>query len=255
MLRKRPFYTRIALTGIAMYLAIEVLIFLGTLAFEPDIQLWYPVIVGGIVLAGGAFIYFWHPWGLVVGIIGGLLGIFFSLDGIRQNLASPESFLDFAYRPVIWFGGTILVLAGSIGGLIQHFRGRTSEQGPAASLRAAQGIVAIVIIISLASAALTIRGIHHVSANDRAGATIVEISGWRFSTDAISVPSGGETKLVIENNDANIHTFTVEGLGLDMKLGPFGDTLIVLDAPPPGRYEFHCRITGHEAMHGIITVE
>ena len=32
--------------------------------------------------------------------------------------------------------------------------------------------------------------------------------------------SRGPAKIVFENHDANVHTFTVDGLGLDVELGP-----------------------------------
>lgn len=252
---QKPFYTRIALLGIAMYLAIELIILLITVLFLPRSDLWYPLTVGGLALAGGAAIYFWHPWGLVVGVVGGLVSVTFALESIGTNLSSPDSFLDFAYRPIIWGGGTVLVLGGSLAGLVQHFRHRTSTDGPAVVARAAQGLVVVVAGVSLVSAVLTIAGVDHVSAEERRDATVVRIAGWHFDTDVITVASAGTSKLVIENRDVNIHTFTVDALDLDQQVGPRDDVLIEFDAPPPGRYEFHCRITGHEAMHGTLVVE
>lgn len=252
---KKPFYTRIALLGIAMYLSIEVIILVLTLAFLKPADVWYPLLVGGLALVAGAAIYFWHPWGLIVGIAGGIFSIPFSLDTIGENLSAPDSFLDFAYRPIIWGGGTILVLAGSAVGLVQHFRRRTSMHGPVPVVRAAQGLIAVVAAVSLVSAVLTVAGIDHVSAGERTDATVVKIESWHFSSDTVTVASGGAAKLVIENNDPNIHTFTVDVLGLDERLGPFDDALIAFDTAPPGRYEFRCRITGHDAMHGTLVVE
>jgi len=251
----RPFYTRIALLGIAMYLAIEMIILATTLAFLPRSDVWYPLIVGGLALTSGAAIYLWHPWGLVVGILGGLVGITFSLDSIGTNLSSPDSFFDFAYRPVIWSGGTVLVLGGSAAGLLQHVRGRTTGEGPPAIVRAARGLIAFVAVVSIGSAALTVVRIDRVSAGEREDATVLTISGWAFESRTLTIDSRGAAKLVIENNDANVHTFTVDALGLDTRLGPFDDTLIVIDSPTPGRHEFRCRIPGHESMRGTLIVE
>ena len=251
----KPFYTRIALLGVAMYLTIELIILVATLTLLPSSDLWYPLLVGGLALTVGILIYLWHPWGLVVGVLTGLVGILFSIDSLGANLSSPDSFFDFAYRPVIWAGGTVLVLGGSLAGLVQYFRHRTSTTGPASVVRAAQGLIGVVIFVSLFSAVLTMVGIDRVSADDRVGAMTVTISGWDFSTDALTVDHGGPAKIVFENHDANVHTFTVDGLGLDVKLGPLGDTLVVLDAPPPGSYAFRCRIPGHDKMRGTLTVE
>ena len=251
----KPFYTRLALLGIAMYLAIEVILLVVTLLFLPRSDLWYPLLVGGLALAGGAVIYFWHPWGLIVGVVGGLIGIMFSLDSIGTNLSSPDSFFDFAYRPVIWGGGTVLLLAGSTAGLVQHFRRRTSSAGPVPVVRAAQGLVGLVMVISLFSAVLTVASVDRVSADARAGATVVTISGWKFSKDALTIPGNGSTSLVIENKDAVVHSFTLDGLEMDKRLGPFEEARVVFDSPPPGRYKYRCRIPGHGSMRGTLMVE
>jgi hypothetical protein len=63
-LKEKPYYTRIALLGIAMYLFIEVVILIVTLIFEPS-EWAYACIVGGIAGALGAVIYFVRPWGLL----------------------------------------------------------------------------------------------------------------------------------------------------------------------------------------------
>jgi plastocyanin len=249
----RPYYTRLALAGIAVYIVIEVIILTTTLIIEPS-EWEYAVIVGGVALAGGLAIYFWQPWGLVAGLLGGLFGIAFSLDGIGDNLSSPDSFLDFAYRPVIWLGGTILVLTGCAGGLIQHFRRRTSTSGPVIVTRGAMAVLGIVAVLATYSAVLTVAGIDHLSAAEKEGATVLTSRLWKFDLDNIEASSNGSTKIVLDNEDANIHTFTVDALDIDAKVGPLSEKLITLDTPPAGAYEFRCRIAGHEDMRGTLTV-
>jgi len=251
---RTPYYTRIALLGIGLYLLIEAVILVATVVYTPS-ELWYPFLVGGLALAGGLAILFVRPWGLVVGLLGGLVGVMFSLDSIGENLSSPDSFLDFAYRPVFWGGGTILVLTGTIGGLVQHFRGRTSARGPAMVTKAAIGLLAVVAALSVYSAALTISGVDHVSAADKQGATILTANALRYDLDTLAASPGGRTKIVVKNDDPARHTFTVDALGIDVELGPRDERLILLDSPPPGTYEFRCRITGHERMKGILRVE
>jgi uncharacterized cupredoxin-like copper-binding protein len=59
---------------------------------------------------------------------------------------------------------------------------------------------------------------------------------------------------VVRNDDTIVHTFTVGALGIDVKVGPRSENLIVLTSPKPGTYEYYCRITGHwETMHGTLT--
>ena len=88
----------------------------------------------GVVLAGllvlvtnsrwpdlivGAAIYFWRPWGLVVGVLGGVLGLLFHGTTLPLALASPNSFYDFS-GAVLGTLGSLFILVGSVGGLVQH---------------------------------------------------------------------------------------------------------------------------------------
>jgi plastocyanin len=253
-LKEKPYYTRIALLGIGMYLLIEAVILIVTLATEPS-EWAYACIVGGIALALGAVIYFVRPWGLIVGVLGGLLGILFAIDGLGENLSSPDSFLDFAYRPVFGLAAAVFVLVGSSAGLVQHFRGRTSTGGPAMVTIAVKGVLGLVAVLSLFSAILTVAGIHGVSAADKAGATTITAHVTKYDTDTLMAAANGTTKVVFKNEDPIVHTFTIDALDIDVKVGPGSEKLFELKSLKPGTYEFYCRITGHkEQMHGTLTV-
>lgn len=253
-LNEMPYYTRIALLGIAMYLFIEVVILIVTLIFEPS-EWAYACIVGGIVGAVGAVICFVRPWGLIVGVLGGLFGILFAIDGLGDNLSSPDSFLDFAYRPVIGLAAATFVLGGSLAGLVQHVRGRTSTSGPANVTRAVKGVLGLVAILSITSAVLTVAGVHGVSVADKQGATTITAHATKYDTDTLAAGTDGTTTFVFRNDDPIIHTFTIDALDIDVKVGPRSEKLFELKSPKPGTYGFYCRITGHEEqMHGTLTV-
>ena len=174
-----PFYTRIALLGLRIYLAFVALLFAVTLALQPS-EWEYPLIVGGIAGGVAQTIYLWRPWGLVVGLVVGLVGITFSLDSFSDNVASPDSFFDFAYRPVFALAGTLLLLGGSSAGLVQHFRHRTSTQGPRRVSAALFGVLAVVATLSLVSAVLTVTGVDKISAAEREGATKLSAVDFKF---------------------------------------------------------------------------
>jgi uncharacterized cupredoxin-like copper-binding protein len=250
----RPFYTRIALLGISMFLFFDALILIAILLFEPG-AFAYPFIVGGIAAAFGLVIYFWRPWGLAVGVLGGLLALMFVSDSYADNITSPDSFFDFAYRPVFGLAGALFLLGGSSVGLVQHFRHRTSTDGPVVARRAVQGVLGLVAVLSLYSAVMTVAGIDSVSADDKAGATTITANVTKFDTDALEATAGSTTKFVVKNDDPIIHTFTIDALDIDVKVGPRSEALLVLDAPTAGTYEFHCRISGHENMRGMLTVK
>ncbi len=253
-LKEKPYYTRIALLGIAMYLIIEAVILIVTLVFEPS-EWAYAIVVGAIAGAVGAAIYFVRPWGLIVGVLFGLIGILFAMDGLSDNLSSPDSFLDFAYRPVFGLAAAIFVLAGSFAGLVQHFRGRTSTTGPANVTRAVRGVLGLVAILSIFSAAVTVAGVHGVSATDKQGATTITAHVTKYDAATLMAAANGTTKFVFKNDDPIIHTFTIDALNIDVKVGPRSEKLLELKSPKPGTYEFYCRISGHkEQMHGTLTV-
>ncbi|MGE3074298.1 MAG: cupredoxin domain-containing protein [Dehalococcoidia bacterium] len=250
----RPYYTRVALLGLCLYLSFVVLLLGLSLALQPD-DWEYPCIVGSIALTLIVILYFWRPWGLVVGLLAGLIGIPFSLDGVRDNLSSPNSFIDFAYRPVVTLAGVILLLTGCSLGLVQHFRKRTSNQGPKSVSWAIAGLLGLVSVICLYSVVMTFTGVDSVSAADREGATVVKAKDFKFDTDALTASAAGETKFVVSNKDYIVHTFTIDGLDVDAKVGPRGEALVVLRSPPPGTYIFHCTVPGHESMRGTLTVQ
>jgi uncharacterized cupredoxin-like copper-binding protein len=253
LLNQKPYYTRIALLGIAMYLCIEVVILIINLIFTPSWWL-YSVVVGGIFGAIGAAIYFARPWGYIVGILGGLVAILFATDGIGDSLSSPDSFFDFAYRPVIGLAAAVFILGGSVAGLVQHVRRRTSASGAPNVTVAVKAVLGLVVILSLLSAVLTIAGVDRVSAADKKGATTITANGLTFDTATLTAAADGTTKIVVRNDDTIVHTFTVGALGIDVKVGPRSENLIVLTSPKPGTYEYYCRITGHwETMHGTLT--
>lgn len=250
----RPYYTRLALLGLGLYLSFVLLLLVLSLALEPS-QWLYPCVVGGIGTALAAAVYFWRPWGLFVGLLGGLVGIPFSLDSIGANLSSPDSFIDFAYRPVVTLAATIILLTGCVSGLIQHFRKRTSPEGPKFVSIAVVGLLSAVGVLCLFSVVVTFTSVDHVSAVDSADATVLKARDLKFDRASLTASATGKTKILISNKDYIVHTFTVDGLGVDTKVGPRGESLVVLDAPKPGTYTFHCSVPGHESMRGTLTVQ
>lgn len=250
----RPYHTRLVLLGVALYIMIAAVILGVALVLEPS-EWEYPLIVAGIVLAFAVPVFFWHPWGLAVGGIGGIVSLMFAADGLSENLSSPDSFMDFAYRLVFCGAATILILWGSVGGLVQHFRSRTGQPAPAVVPKLVFGLLVVVASLSFASVVLTFMNRDTVSAADREGAVTLRARFWKFDTARLAIPREGTTKILVRNRDAVVHTFTVPALGIDVKVGPRGEKLAVFDSPAPGTYEFVCTITGHDSMVGALVVE
>ncbi|MEO7802891.1 MAG: cupredoxin domain-containing protein [Actinomycetota bacterium] len=74
-----------------------------------------------------------------------------------------------------------------------------------------------------------------------------------FSKKLLSATEG-PVAVHISNDDFFWHTFTIDELNVDIKVPVGGQRRITFDAPA-GRYDFYCRIPGHELiMKGSLTV-
>ncbi len=76
-----------------------------------------------------------------------------------------------------------------------------------------------------------------------------------YSQTALSAKPG-MVRLELDNHDLFWHTFTIDQLGVDIKV-PMQATQQIAFEAPPGVYTFHCAIPGHEmlGMHGTLTVK
>lgn len=249
-----PFYTRVAAFGLVIYLSFVVLLLVFSLVLQRS-EWEYPIIVGAIGSSLLAVVYLWRPWGLVVGVLAGLFAIPFSLDDVAANLSSPESFLDFAYRPVFALAGTLLLLGGSATGLVQHFRHRTSFEGPRPAVVAIAGLLCVVGVLSVFSLVVTFTSVDSVSADEKAGAARLTAEDFKFEPRTIEATLDDGAKILVRNRDYVVHNLTVDALGVDLKVGPRSEKLADLSSAAPGTYDFHCDITGHESMKGTLTVK
>lgn len=251
MLAGKPVFVRLALVGVSMFLAAAVIV-LTAVAIDSD-ALFFALATAIPALIIGAAIYFWRPWGLVLGVLGGLFGLLFFTPDAPTSLASPNSFYDFILT-IVTIVGAVFLLVGSIGGLVQHFQHKESFTVTPLQRSAMLGVVAIIVVLGVISAVLTAADFGGVSAAEEEGATIVTARKTLFDVESISARPNSTTKIVVKNKDPFQHTFTVDDLDIDVKVGPGAEKLINLSAPA-GAYEYRCRITGHEDMKGTVTVQ
>ncbi len=85
-------------------------------------------------------------------------------------------------------------------------------------------------------------------------ALTLSIENMAFATTALNAEHGQIT-LTVDNHDLWWHTFTIEQLGVDLKLPSNGKRQITFTAQP-GVYTFYCAIPGHRmsGMEGTLTV-
>ncbi|MGE0056725.1 MAG: cupredoxin domain-containing protein [Dehalococcoidia bacterium] len=247
----RPFYTRIALLGVALVLSLAAFLFVVILIFSPD-DVVFPIIMGVVALIVGALILFIpYPWGLVFAVLAGAVCFLFVSDKPELSFGSPDSFFDFIF-PVMFVPAGLFLLVGGITGLVQHFRHQPTN-GNSTLVAGVKGVFAVVVALLAISAVLTVLNLGSASAADKEGAAYLKTKDDEFTNQAISASPSG--KIVIDNRDPYLHTFTIDDLDLDVKIGGGSYAVINLDNVKPGEYFFHCRVSGHESMDGKLTVQ
>lgn len=95
--------------------------------------------------------------------------------------------------------------------------------------------------------------------NETATITVVTIQAteFGFSPVALTIPSSGATRIVIEDVGHIVHNLTVDALDIQVVVPPGGSGEVMIVDPSPGTYPFYCSISGHKeaGMVGTITVE
>lgn len=136
-----------------------------------------------------------------------------------------------------------LVLIACVGWLIR--RGSTSSVGPWLAV----GVVAAGSVIPLVAGVLG-----NQPQRESAG---IELVAENVAFDQSELrAAAGEVTVSLENKDLFWHTFTVEDLGVDLRVPVAAQMTVTFDAPA-GEYTFICAIPGHPeaGMEGTLIVE
>jgi plastocyanin len=144
--------------------------------------------------------------------------------------------------------------AAAVAGLISAGAAYLQRANPRAGQTGARIVAASVIGVYLASLALGAGAA--TQRRDAALATDLLITSRTnaFSSSELMVDAGQVT-VRLSNQDLFWHTFTIDSLGVDIKV-PVGAEGAATFAAEPGTYEFYCAIPGHAAigMKGSLTV-
>lgn len=175
-------------------------------------------------------------------IIVSAITLYFMLAAALTNIRVGSEFSPVLTSSTLAAVSLLALLAGV--GLLTR-RGSVSATGPWVTV----GLSALLLVGLAAWGATTEEAqgatadIHLVSENVA------------FSEIALTAPAG-EVTVVLENKDLFWHTFTIEELGVDLRV-PLGAKLPVTFEAPPGEYQFICDIPGHPeaGMVGYLTVE
>ena len=248
----RSVYVKFALFGVLLYLITALIFFVAVIASEPS-EVGFILFLVVPALVVGAAIYFIRPWGLILGVIGGIFGLMFFAEDTDLIMSAPQAFFDFT-GGLVGIVGLVTLIIASVLGLIQHFRNETRTEFTPTHRRILQGIVGVLAVVAVVSAALTAMNLGGASAEEEQGATVITAKGTAWDVTMVNL-SSGNLKLVVKNKDLFLHTFTIYDLDIDEKLGPGSETVIELPAGTTGTHPFVCRLFDHELdMTGAITI-
>ena len=164
---------------------------------------------------------------LCIGIAG---AVFWTVFG----LGTPDSFFDFVPGTLV-VPGVLLAIGAGITSIRSTRAGRPAGPG---ERRAATVIVAVLGVLAVASAVLTVTGRETVDDDLAAGADlVVDLEDFEFDEDAYEIEGGGT--VLVKNEDPFLHTFTVDELDIDVDLGPSSEALVTLPEEP-GTYVLYC---------------
>jgi plastocyanin len=207
----------------------------------------------GLFLAGKV-----GRWGFILPLLL-VLGLFALLGPMLPfMLAHPEAGLEFIIM-ALFTVGAVLAIVGSVASIGQWLR-RSGRPGATRGQRfALQGILALTLILVLASLLVTTLARTSLAAGERAGATPIAIKDFAFG-EPLTVDAGQTVRLAVRNDDTALHTFTFDEAGIDVSIPAGAERLIEFTAPAAGSYTFYCiphsgaSPEGRQGMVGTLTV-
>jgi plastocyanin len=250
-----PVYKRWALLGLAL-LALSVVLEAVGFGISGDRG-------GALVFGGAAFVVTSLLAGLVlrfgpramipVAILA--LVVWFFIQGYNSyyELLHPESFFDFV-PSMIGLVGALIVLASGIMALRQT-RAHALRYDSLPVERAVAGAVVVgLAALAVIAGALTISGRSTVSAEEKVGALPLRMHKTEFEPEQIDAAAGEAPRIVVTNDDAFLHTFTMDDFDIDVTVGPGSEKLVELPSLDAGSYTYQCEVAGHESMKGALEV-
>lgn len=227
----RPTGTRLIGLGVAL-LAVGNL---WVLPFDPSAILFS---APGMLIAGLATFLAMRfgTWAKVVSLVIGLL-LMVLAAGFGQ-LGMFASAFDFVPAMAAFFCGLLMVV-GSVAAMMSG-RGRSSpldgrEQAVFGSA------VAVAAVLAAVSGVLSFTSDRTVDEADRVGATEIAVDAFAFPEEAIAIPAGETTKVLLRNDDKYFHTITSVELGFDEGLNPGDEVLIEVTPDDTGTFQLWCR--------------
>lgn len=187
-------------------------------------------------------------WARILGTLAVGVSAFFLAFGVFQVFSPIEFILGLAF-----FLGFFISLIAGIMALVASRKGKVAPTPRAKRFR--QGILGLLGVASVISIVGFFLTQTTVSDAEAQGTATLEMTNFNFEPQTTSVFSG--QGLLIVNNDAFAHDFTLDDFDIYTYFGPGSEAVVDLSSVPPGTYDYFCSLhsEGDDPMTGIITVE
>lgn len=187
-------------------------------------------------------------WRRIPGVV--LLGLQYANAGFWTALATVSNVThgEGVVHTMIPALIAVLALAGLVSAVAELF----IPPAPTARLRGPRFVAIAAITLLVAAFVGSFVGPSPVAAES--GDLRITTKNMKFSTKTLQAATG-QVSVYAENKDLFWHTFSVPELDVDLKLSEGAHRRVEFRAQP-GRYEFECKIPGHEqaGMKGTLVV-
>lgn len=192
----------------------------------------------GIVIAGlAAFLARrFGTWAKVVSLVIGLLLLL--MTATFGQLGLFASVFDFVPAMAGLLCGLLMVV-GSV--VAMAVRGGKPSRLDGREHAVFGGAVAVTAILAAVSGVLSFTADRTVDEADRAGAVEIAVDAFAFPEQAIAIPAGETTRLILRNDDKYFHTITSVELGFDEGLNPGDEVLVEVTPDDTGTFQLWCR--------------
>lgn len=152
------------------------------------------------------------------------------------SLALPTSFFDFVPAIVV-LPGALLAIGATVAAIRAQKRGDLVTRPEGGEARAIAIVLSVVLVLAGVSGVLTALGRDTVD-DPSVAASTVTTSDFEFDEDSYAVAPGDQ--ILVTNDDPFFHTFTVDGLDIDVDLLPGSEKLVTIPTGAEGSFVLYC---------------
>lgn len=229
-------WTRLAALGLLLAALAPLFMLIGGLLWGMELgeEMPFFLITSALGLIGSFLVWRFGTWSKIVGIVVSIL-MMMALFWTAFSLGTPQSFFDFVPGLLVIPGG-LVALVSCIAAIVAGRRDHRTMSPEGGERRGIRILLTAVIGLSLVSAIMTFVG--RSTVDDPGGATEVALVDFEFGQEEYSVEGGSQ--VYVHNEDAFLHTFTIDELNVDEALTASGEKLIEIPAEP-GTYVVYCK--------------